>query len=109
MEWPNSFYVRSTDAVIAALLCVSVIAPVRAQMTAERANRGLVEILAGRGDSTSIKMVEDLSLVLDDGGTRRVLPIIGKGSLQNVADLKLLRGVDVALIQSDILDLVRRE
>jgi len=109
MDWLPSLYVRRLNAAIAALLCVAIVAPVSAQMTAEHANRGLVEILAGSADSSSIKIVEDLSLVLDDGGARRILPVVGKGSLQNVADLKLLRGVDVALIQSDVLEFIRRE
>lgn len=70
----------------------------------ERANRGLVEIVAGGVDGTSAHMAEDLADLLDDGATRRVLPVLGKGALQNLADLKALRGVDLAIVQTDVLE-----
>ncbi|HZB90710.1 MAG TPA: TAXI family TRAP transporter solute-binding subunit [Stellaceae bacterium] len=73
----------------------------------ERANRGLVEIVTGSVDGTSVRMAEDLADVLDDGATRRVLPVIGKGAFQNLADLKVLRGVDLAIVQTDVLDYAR--
>jgi uncharacterized protein len=75
----------------------------------ERANRGLVEIIAGGAGDTSLRMVEDLADVLDDGATRRVLPVVGKGALQNLADLRVLRGVDLAVVQTDVLDQARSE
>ncbi len=40
--------------------------------------------------------------ILDDG-TLRVLPIIGKGSLQNLSDILYLRGIDVGFVQADAL------
>jgi uncharacterized protein len=70
----------------------------------ERANRGLVEIVTGSVDGTSVRIAEDLADVLDDGATRRVLPVIGKGAFQNLADLEALRGVDLAIVQTDVLD-----
>ena len=73
----------------------------------ERANRGLVEIVTGSVSGTSARMAEDLAEVLDDGATRRVLPVIGKGAFQNLADLKVLRGVDLAIVQTDVLDHAR--
>ena len=42
----------------------------------------------------SVRMVEELAKAINDGATRRVLPVIGIGSLQNIMDLKLLRGID---------------
>jgi TRAP-type uncharacterized transport system substrate-binding protein len=38
-----------------------------------------------------------------------VLPTLGKGSLQNLTDLVYLRGVDIAIVQSDALAFARRE
>jgi len=73
----------------------------------ERANRGLVEIVTGSVTGTSVRMAEDLADALDDGATRRVLPVVGKGSFQNLADLKVLRGVDLGIIQTDVLDAAR--
>ncbi len=40
--------------------------------------------------------------ILDDG-TIRVLPILGKGSLQNLSDILYLRGVDIGFVQADAL------
>jgi hypothetical protein len=35
----------------------------------------------------------DLASVLDDGNKLRVLPIVGRGSVQSVADILFLQGV----------------
>jgi len=75
-----------------------------AQSTLDRTGRGVVEVIAGGVDATSTRMMADLATVLDDGSTRRVVTVIGKGSLQNLLDLKTLRGVDIAIVQTDVLD-----
>ena len=75
----------------------------------ERANRGVVEIVAGSVYGADVRMVEDLATVLDDGATRRILPLIGKGSVQNLLDLRLLRGTDLAIVQTDVLDAVKAQ
>ncbi len=80
-----------------------------AETLVERANRGLVEIVAGGVGGTSLRMAEDLADMLDDGATRRVLPVVGKGAFQNLADLKVLRGVDLAIVQTDVLDYARAQ
>lgn len=72
-------------------------------------NRGVVELETGRTAGISVRIAEDLANVIDDGATRRVLPVIGKGSLQNITDLKLLRGVDMAILQADVLDYARQQ
>ena len=81
-------------------------APASAAPTADIAvaNRGVVELETGRAAGTSVRVAEDLANLIDDGATRRVLPVVGKGSLQNITDLKLLRGIDAAIIQADVLD-----
>ncbi len=75
----------------------------------ERANRGLVEVIAGSVYGTDAQMAEDLATVLDDGSTRRILPVVGKGSLQNLLDLRALRGADLAIVQTDVLDQVKAQ
>ena len=72
-------------------------------------NRGVVELETARGAGISVRIAEDLANVIDDGATRRVLPVIGKGALQNVTDLKLLRGIDMAILQTDVLDYARQQ
>lgn len=74
-----------------------------------RANAGTVGIISGGADGTYVRIAADLAAVLDDGDALRVLPILGKGSLQNLADILVLRGVDIGIVQSDVLAYARRE
>jgi uncharacterized protein len=80
-----------------------------ADTLADRVNRGLVEVVAGSVYGTDAQMAEDLAIVLDDGATRRILPVIGKGSAQNLLDLRALRGADLAIVQTDVLDSMRAQ
>jgi TRAP-type uncharacterized transport system substrate-binding protein len=77
-----------------------------AQSMWEHANRGLVELMTGN-DGASIAMAQDLAAIVNDGATRRLLPVIGRGGLENVIDVKVLRGVDVAMVQADALEYAR--
>jgi uncharacterized protein len=72
-------------------------------------NRGVVEVETGRASGISVQIAEDLANIIDDGATRRVLPIVGKGGLQNITDLNLLHGVDLAIVQDDALNLAREQ
>jgi len=94
-------------AVASPLILVNLGAPA-AETLAERANRGLVVMIVG-DDATSVAMARDLASVIDDAATRRLLPVIGHGSVQNLTDLKLLRGVDIGIIESDVLNYVREQ
>jgi len=71
-------------------------------------NRGVVQIETSGSAGISPRIAEDLANLIDDGTTRRVLPVVGKGSLQNITDLKLLRGIDMAILQADVLDYGRQ-
>src|SRR6516164_7857236 len=72
-------------------------------------NRGVVELEIGRAAGISVRIAEDLANVIDDGATRRVLPVVGKGALQNISDLNLLHGIDIAILQDDILNYARQQ
>jgi uncharacterized protein len=74
-----------------------------------QANAGTVGVISGGVDGTYIRIASDLAAVLDDGDRLRVLPVVGKGSLQNVADILYLRGIDVGIVQSDVLTYARRK
>ena len=73
-----------------------------------RANAGTVGVITGGVDGTYVRVAADLAAVLDDGDRLRVLPILGKGSVQNVSDLLYLRGVDLGIVQSDTLAYLRQ-
>lgn len=72
-------------------------------------NRGVVELETGRASGISVQIAEDLANVIDDGATRRVLAVVGKGGLKNITDLDLLRGVDLAILQEDVLNYARQQ
>ncbi|HUZ75574.1 MAG TPA: TAXI family TRAP transporter solute-binding subunit [Stellaceae bacterium] len=98
-----------TAALVAALAAVPLgFAPAAAAQTAfDHVNRGVVELETATADGISPKIANDLADLVDDGATRRVLPVLGEGSLQNLVDLKRLRGIDLAIVQADVLDYVR--
>jgi uncharacterized protein len=73
------------------------------------ANRGVVELEVTGTAGISLRIAEDLATIIDDGATRRLVPVIGKSSLQNITDLKLLRGVDIAILQTDVLDYAKEK
>jgi TRAP-type uncharacterized transport system substrate-binding protein len=91
---------------ISAVLAAKASAP---PVEATVANRGVVEIETGSSAGISVRVVEELANLVNDGATRRVVPVVGQGSLGNVTDLKLLRGIDMAILPQDILDYAREQ
>jgi TRAP transporter TAXI family solute receptor len=73
---------------------------------AVRTSTGLnttVGLISGGAGSTDARIAADIAQALDDGDKLRVLPILGRGSVQNIADLIYLKGVDVAIVHTDAL------
>jgi TRAP transporter TAXI family solute receptor len=64
---------------------------------------GTVGIVTGDIDSTAIRVASDLARLLDSGNNLRIIPIVGKGSFQNINDLLTLKAIDVAILQSDVM------
>jgi uncharacterized protein len=64
---------------------------------------GTVGIVTGDIDSTGIRIASDLSRALDSGNDLRIIPIVGKGSIQNINDLLTLKTIDIAIVQSDVM------
>jgi uncharacterized protein len=76
----------------------------------EKVNTGLVGIVSGGMDATGLGEATDLAVSLD--GIRdhlRILPVVGKGGFQNVTDIVFARGIDVGIIQSDVLATLKRD
>jgi uncharacterized protein len=72
------------------------------------ASNWTIGMMTGALDGTSLRMANDMALVLNDGPNLRIVPMIGESSIRNVMDLTYLKGVDLAIIQSDVLSLLRR-
>lgn len=75
----------------------------------ERVNQGTVSIISGGVGGTYIRIASDLAAVLDQGDELRILPIIGKGSIQNITDILYLRGIDIGIVQSDVLSFIKSQ
>src|ERR1051325_2540906 len=75
----------------------------------ETVNGGVVEVESSGSAGISLKMTEDLTNLVDDGATRRVLPVVGKGALQMLVDLKYLRGVDMAILPVDVFEYAKEQ
>jgi TRAP transporter TAXI family solute receptor len=82
--------------------------PATHQERVEIINRGSIGMVSGGMGGTYIRIASDLQAVLDGTDELRVLPIVGKGSVQNITDLLYLRGIDVAIVQSDVLAYLKR-
>jgi len=75
----------------------------------KNANAGTIGVVSGGVDGTYVRIAADLASVLDDGDNLRILPIIGKGSVRNLLDIIFVRGVDIGIVQSDVLAYAKRE
>jgi TRAP transporter TAXI family solute receptor len=71
-------------------------------VTAAPAQPATIGIMGGEIDGTFMRVATDLTSVINSN-EMRIVPIVGKGSLQNLGDLLHLPGVDLALIAADVL------
>ncbi len=83
------------------LLAMPAIAQSDPQQLIVRANQGTVGVITGMEGGTYAKTAADLTILDDD--TLRVLPMLGKGSLQNLSDILYLKGIDIGFVQADAL------
>src|SRR5258708_17850588 len=95
---------RSAATVVAATIAAVLWPPMARAQQSAAINRGVVQLETTGSAGISVRIAEDLANLIDDGATRRVVPVVGKGSLQNLTDLKLLRGIDIAILHADVLD-----
>src|ERR1700712_3331831 len=69
----------------------------------QNATVGLITGSPGSTGSPDAQIAADLAHVLDDTDKLRILPMFGNGSIQNIADLIFLKGVDLAIVHTDVL------
>src|SRR6266545_217052 len=74
----------------------------------ERLNANTVTIVSGNLNGAYLSIAADLTAVLDDGDDFRVLPIMGKDGVQNIRDVRFLKGVDLGITQTNLLNAARR-
>ena len=91
-------------AVVTTLAAALLTVPAMAQAPQDRiaqANAGTVGVITGMEGGTYAKTAADLTIL--DSDTLRVLPMLGKGSLQNLSDILYLKGIDIGFVQADAL------
>src|SRR5260370_439825 len=77
--------------------------------TKQTLNANTVTLITGTIGGTYVQFGADLSSVLDDGNKVRVLPIVGRGSVQSIADILFLQGVDIGVVRADSLDYLEKK
>ena len=63
-----------------------------------------IGLAGGLLEGAPIRFATEIARVVNDGGVTHVLPVVTRGPTENVNDLLYLRGIDVAIINSDSLE-----
>ena len=74
----------------------------------ERMNANTLTLVTGSPNLIFTAYGSDLATVLNDGDELRILPVISQGAVQNVRDVRFLRGIDLGFTISNILGHFRR-
>jgi len=75
----------------------------------ERKNAWTVGLVGGLISGTYMRFADEMATALDDGDNLRILPIVSYGAASNLDDLLYLRGVDIAVTQSDVFEYFRTQ
>lgn len=75
--------------------------PLKPQVTM---NAWTVGLAGGLLEGAPIRLAAEVARVVDDGDKLHVLPIVTRGATENVNSLLYLRGIDAAIINSDVLE-----
>jgi TRAP-type uncharacterized transport system substrate-binding protein len=74
-----------------------------------RKNEWTVGVAGGLLSGSNMTFADELAQVLDDGENLRIIPLVTYGAASNLDDLLYLRGVDVAITQSDVFEYFRTQ
>ncbi len=69
----------------------------------DRLAKNTLVIISGGIGSTDLAIAHELSAVLDDGDELRILPMVGAGGSRNIRDVRFMKGVDLAITQTNLL------
>jgi hypothetical protein len=70
----------------------------------EQMNAWTVGLAGGLLEGAPIRLAAEMARIVDDRPNLHVLPIVTRGATENLNSLLYLRGVDMAIINSDALD-----
>jgi TRAP-type uncharacterized transport system substrate-binding protein len=74
-----------------------------------RKNNWTVGVAGGQLSGSYMTFADELGQVLDDGDNLRIIPMVTYGAASNMDDLLYLRGVDIAVTQSDVFEYFRTQ
>jgi uncharacterized protein len=74
----------------------------------DRMNANTLTLVTGNPNLIFTAYGTDLAAVLNDGDELRILPVMSQGAVQNVRDVRFLRGIDLGFTVSNILGHYRR-
>src|SRR5262249_21524972 len=74
----------------------------------ERMNANTLTLVTGNPSLIFTAYGSDLAAVLNDGDELRVLPVMSQGAVQNVRDVRFLRGIDLGFTISNVRGYYRR-
>ena len=78
--------------------------PLSYEAMREKVNAWTVGMAAGLIEGAPLRLAAEMARVVDDGPNLLVLPIVTRGPTENLNSLLYLRGVDLAIINSDALE-----
>src|SRR3954453_21777981 len=67
-------------------------------------NAWTVGLAGGLLEGAPIRLASEIARVVDDGDDLHVLPVVTRGATENLNSLLYLRGIDAAIINSDVLE-----
>ncbi len=98
---------KLTNFALGACLALGLSAAAQAESldeTRQKVNQNVVGIMAGSLGGSDMTLAADMGLALSDGYDLRVVPMVGLGSVKDMEDLLFLRGIDMAIVQQDVID-----
>jgi len=110
-DWHARLTTSLSACVCAVALGALCLAGATAHAQGERVNAGAVTIVTDaleQPDGRATRLINDLARELTEVGAIRVLAIAGAGGQANVRDLLFLRGVDFAVVNSDVFEVLDR-
>lgn len=78
--------------------------PLTYEQQQEKMNAWTIGLAAGLIEGAPLRLAAEMARIVDDGGNLHVLPIVTRGATENLNSLLYLRGVDLAIINSDALE-----
>jgi uncharacterized protein len=70
----------------------------------ENLNESVLFLLGGQLGAAYIEIAQDIAIVVNSSSKLRVMPVVSGAGLQNVKDMLLLRGMDMALTTTQVLN-----